>query len=148
MILVVLGTEKYSFIRPLQQIEELAKEGVFGNEEIIVQSGFTEFNSQYMQLYPFLSKAELQELYKKANYIISHSGTGSVLMGCKLNKKIIVIPRLKKYREHIDNHQLELVDAFEEKGYVLAWRDGMSLFKILESIEDFSPQKFISGKEK
>src|SRR5690554_4069176 len=111
MLLVVLGTEKYSFTRPLLALEAYLKENLLG-EDVVVQAGYTQFVSTRMKIIPFFNLVELEKLYEEARVVICHGGTGSVVTGVKLGRKVIVVPRLKKYGEHIDDHQLELVNAF------------------------------------
>ena len=146
MILVVLGTEKYSFNRPLLALETYVDEFNV-DENIIVQGGYTNYKSNRLEVVPFFKMGELAELYLQARIIISHGGTGSVVTGIKLGKKVIVIPRLKKFGEHIDDHQLELVKAFEEKNYILPWMENVALNEVINRIELFEPSTFISGKD-
>ena len=107
MILVTLGTQKQSFKRLLEKIENSKVEG-----EIIVQAGYTEFNSKKMKIIDFINYAEMEKLVDKADLIITHGGTGSILGPLKKNKKVIACARLAKYGEHVDNHQEELVSIF------------------------------------
>lgn len=146
MILVVLGTEKYSFQRPLDLLEAYVVENRI-TEQIIVQSGYTVYRSDYMDITPFFSMHELNLLYDEARIVISHGGTGSVVAGIKMGKTVVVIPRLKKYNEHIDDHQLELVSAFDESNYIVPWNEGDDLSMVMKKTQEFSPATFLSGKE-
>jgi len=146
MILVVLGTEKYVFTRPLVQLESYAKDFCI-NEKIVVQAGFTVYESDRMEIFPFLKSSELEELYRQARVVICHGGTGSVVAGVKLRKKVVVVPRLKKYHEHIDDHQLELVAAFEAQNYILPWLEHDELSEVFDKLNGFQPSDFVSGKD-
>src|SRR5690606_16432134 len=123
MILVLLGTFPLNFDRPLIVLEQLLKEGTL-SDEVIVQSGHTVFKSSFMDFRPFLSLEDLMALYNKADLIITQAGTGSIIKGLKMNKKIIAIPRLAKYGESVDDHQLELVQEFSRAKYILPWYEG------------------------
>ena len=109
MILVTLGTQKEQFTRLLDYIE---KSNI--KDEIIVQAGHTKYKSKKMKLFDFISYEEINEYINKADVIITHSGTGSVLMPLKKGKKIIVCARLEKYGEHVDNHQKQLTEIFKD----------------------------------
>jgi len=146
MILVLLGTFQIEFPRPLILIEQLMQENKL-KEEIIVQNGFTNFSSSHLDLRPFMSAEELDKLYQEARIIITHAGTGSLMKGIKMGKKVISVPRLKKYGEHIDNHQLEIHTEFEKLKYIYPWNDGDSLEQVLIDIENFHPAKYVSHKE-
>ena len=55
---------------------------------------------------------------KEAEIVITHGGTGVIVNASKLGKKIIAIPRLKKYGEHVDNHQVQIVRQFKEANLI------------------------------
>ncbi|SET25707.1 UDP-N-acetylglucosamine transferase subunit ALG13 [Salinibacillus kushneri] len=147
MIFVILGTHELPFTRLLNEVERIKKSG-FLKDEIVVQSGNTKYNSHYMTLIPFMSYEEMDKLYNKARLIITHAGTGSVITGLKKSKKVIAAARLKKYGEHNDDHQLELVSVFEKQGHILSWNEGENLEKVIIEAEDFEPKPFRSGKDK
>lgn len=143
MILVTLGTQKQAFSRLLKYIEESSI-----NDEIIVQAGYTKFNSKKMKIFDFISYEEMNEYIKKADLIITHSGTGSVLTPLKLGKKVIVCSRLSKYGEHVDDHQTQLTEVLVEAGYVLELNENNRLDDLLKKIKTFKPQKYESNNDK
>lgn len=143
MILVTLGTQKQDFSRLLKYIEESSI-----NDEIIVQAGYTKFNSKKMKIFDFISYEEMNEYIKKADLIITHSGTGSVLTPLKLGKKVIVCSRLSKYGEHVDDHQTQLTEVLVEAGYVLELNENNRLDDLLKKIKTFKPQKYESNNDK
>lgn len=145
MILVLLGTFTIEFKRPLIEIERLCKEGKL-KEQVIVQNGHTSFQSEYLDIRPFMAPHELEELYQQADIIITHAGTGSIVRGVKLGKKVIAIPRLSSKGEHVDDHQLEILKQFSDMGYVLPWNENDNLEILLERIEQFFPKKYVSNK--
>lgn len=146
MIFVTLGTHELPFTRLLKEVDKTI-ELLNIQEEIIVQAGHTNYRSDRMKLYSFFSFEEMDEMYDKADLLITHAGTGSVISGIRKNKKVIAAPRLKMYGEHNDDHQLQLVDAFEAAGHILVWRDGDSLAEIIKQIDTFSPKPFVSGRD-
>ena len=146
MILVLLGTFPAAFLRPLIDIESLCKDGTI-SEEVIVQNGYTLMESQYLKFRPFISPDELMALYQEARIIISQAGTGSLIKGLKLGKKVIGIPRLSRYGEVVDDHQLEILEEFAKQNYIIPWRENSSLKIILENVNDFKPSRYISSKQ-
>ncbi len=145
MIFVLLGTFHIEFKRPLTELQKLCEDGKL-SEEIIVQSGHTKFSSPYFKMKPFLAPNDLDDLYSKARIIITHAGTGSIIKGLKKGKKVIAIARLKKNGEHIDDHQLEILNEFVSSKYILPWNEGDSIEKLLEDVDDFIPEAYISRK--
>jgi UDP-N-acetylglucosamine transferase subunit ALG13 len=146
MIIVLLGTFPTAFKRPLIEIEKLCKKGLI-TEEVIVQSGHTQFDSEYLKMRPFISPDELTELYKQARVVITQAGTGSLIKGMKLNKKIIAIPRLAKYGEVVDDHQEEILHEFTKQNYILPWTEDIALEEVLSKIDDFKPSPYVSTKQ-
>lgn len=146
MILVTLGTFPTGFTRPLQAIHDLCEKG-FLKEEITVQSGHTTFDSPFFTMRPFIAPEELTTLTQKANIIITHAGTGSLIKAIKLHKKIIAIARLSKNGEMVDDHQVEILNEFAKLNYILPWHENIPLEKILEKVDNFEPNHYISKKE-
>lgn len=118
MIFVALGTQKFQFKRLVQMVEDLVREGVI-QEQVIVQNGNTEYQSDDLQLVKFLDKHIFDRYVDQCNVLITHSGVGTILSGNSREKPVIVVARLKKYHEHIDDHQMEIAEAFQRKNIVL-----------------------------
>lgn len=141
MIFVVLGTITIPFFRPLKEIESLVKKGVI-KEEVIVQAGHTNFESDYLNISNYFDKDCFDKNYADASFIISHAGVGSIMNGLRFNKKIIVIARRKKYKEHINDHQLEISSTFSSKGYILSWHEHDNLMDVIDRLVTFIPRKY------
>lgn len=144
MIFVTLGTQEKSFLRLLNAVEEFAKQ--HPNHDIIVQSGHTKFESNYCKVFDYLSRDQMQDYYQKADLVITHGGVGSILEILQLEKKMIAVPRLKKYREHINDHQLQIIDNFSRLGYLLACYDLEQLAETIEAAKKFVPKTFVSNQ--
>ena len=140
MILVTLGTQKEQFTRLLDYIEESNIK-----DEIIVQAGHTKYESKKMKIFDFIPYEKMNEYIDKADLIITHAGTGSVLMPLKKNKKVIVCARDMKYDEHVDNHQQELVEVFASEGYVLELNEEIKLDDLVKKMKKFKPKKYVSN---
>ena len=116
-IFVICGTQKFQFDRLIsaldRQIEEgLVKASVFG------QIGGGSYEPTHFPYARFMDDADFKDEIRKADLIVTHSGTGSIVNSLKSGKKVIVVPRLAKYGEHVNDHQLEngLVLACGVKG--------------------------------
>jgi len=141
MILVLLGTQDKSFHRLLEQIDKSIKKGTI-QEEVIVQAGYTKYESKNMKIFDFVSKEELESYVSKSSFIITHAGVGSILDGIRKGKKMIVAPRLKKYKEHTNDHQLQILKEFTNLGYVLPMYDFSKLDSLISKMKKFKPKKF------
>lgn len=114
MIFVTLGTHELPFKRLLEYIEKLDID-----DEVIIQSGNTEFSSMKYKVVPFMDSNDFDNIINQCDLVICHAGVGTILSALKKNKKIIALPRLSKYNEHNDDHQLEIATKFDKKGYII-----------------------------
>ncbi len=146
MILVTLGTQDKEFSRLLKQIDKEISIGTI-KEKVIVQAGYTKYQSDNMEIFDLVSPEKLSELTSQARIIITHGGAGSILDGIKKGKIVIAAARLKKYKEHTNDHQKQIIKEFTDKGYILELRDFAKLGKILEKAETFKPKKYISNTD-
>ena len=145
MILVMLGTQNNDFHRLLEEIEKNIDNGNI-NEEVVVQAGFTKYKSDKMKIFSLTSKENLEELVKQADLIITHAGVGSIEMSLEQNKKVIAVPRLKKYREHVNDHQKNIEQKLNEKGCLIGIDDVSKLGIALKKVKKFIPKKYEKPK--
>ena len=146
MILITLGTQDKSFTRILEKVEELIEKKVI-KEEVIVQAGYTEYQSKNMKIFDYVSKEELEKYIEKASFIITHAGVGTIFDCLKKNKKIIAVPRLSKYKEHNNDHQLQIVEEFSKEGFILPVYEMNELEDALKKIKTFKPSKYESNNQ-
>lgn len=120
MIFVVLGTQKFQCNRLLKMIDNMVGNGYL-SEEVYAQKGHSSYKPENYQTVDFLSKEEFDKKIAECSLLITHGGVGTILSGINNNKPVIVFPRLKKYKEHVDNHQLDIARAFYKKNLVLMY---------------------------
>ena len=144
MIFVTVGSQKQNFNRLFDYINELHLK-----EKIIVQKGSSDylFNDK-IECYDYLSLDEMDRVLKKANLIITHGGGGTIFKALELDKKIIVVPRLAKYKEHINNHQLELAEFLEKNNYCLIAKNKQEFDAAIKKIESTKFTKYVSHTDK
>lgn len=118
MVFVTLGNQDFQFSRLLKAVERAIDNGVI-TSDVVAQIGHTEFESDKLKTRKFLSKDEFDNFIAQSEFIITHAGTGSIINGIRNHKKVIVAARRKKFGEHIDDHQLELLEAFGKKKYII-----------------------------
>ena len=142
MIFVTLGTQDKTFPRLLEAVEKLNID-----EKIIAQIGSTEYNSSKMEIHKFISSKEFEKYMKEARIIITHAGVGTIINGLSLEKPMIVAARKKEYKEHVNNHQQQILETFSKDGYIIALEDFSKLDEKLKEVEKFKPKKFISNNK-
>lgn len=145
MILVTLGTQDKKFYRLLDAVEKYIEENKI-KEEVIVQAGSSsDYQSKHMKIFDLIPIDDFQELISKCNLLITHGGVGSIITGLKNNKKIIAIARLKKYGEHTNDHQLQIIKNFTQNGYILELPTPEDLKKVINASKKFVPKKYSSN---
>lgn len=147
MILVTLGTQNNSFYRLLEEIEKEIEKGII-SEEIVVQAGYTKFTSENMKIFDLMSREELEKFQDKADLIITHGGVGSIITSIKKQKKVIAVPRLHKYGEHVNDHQKEIIKKFSDSGYIIGISKIEELENAIKKSKDFVPKKYLPNNEK
>ena len=145
MIFVALGTQDFHFNRLLEAIDTLLVDDTI-KEEVFAQTGYSTYNPKHYQCKRFMDHAEFYKYLEKCSLLITHAGTGTIISALKKKKKVIVMPRLKKFHEHVDDHQLEIASMFSEKGLICSAKDKIELKKIILEIDKFQPTEFVSGK--
>lgn len=144
MILVLLGTQNNSFHRLLEEIQKNIDNGNI-KEEVVVQRGYTKFESKDMKIYTQLPIDEIKKLIDEADLVITHGGVGSIVTALEENKKVIAVPRLKKYSEHVNDHQLDIVKSFDEAGYIIGLNSVEELGQAINKIKEFTPKKYVKN---
>ncbi|MBR0351184.1 MAG: hypothetical protein IJH76_05170 [Clostridia bacterium] len=147
MVLVLLGTQNNSFHRLLEEVQKCIDNKII-NTEVIVQAGCTKFESDNMKIFGLIPTKELNNYIQDADYIICHGGVGSIVTSLKLNKKIIAVPRQKKYNEHVNDHQVQIIETFDGQGFIKGIKDVSDLEDAIKTINTFEPQHFVSNTNK
>ena len=114
-----------------------------------MQAGFTsDYKSKYMKIFDLIPMEEFDKLIKNCDLLITHGGVGSIVGGLNKNKVVIAAARLEKYGEHLNDHQLQIINNFTKEGYILNLEDFDNLALLLEEAKTFKPKKYKSNKEK
>ena len=121
MIFVTVGNATQGFQRLLEAVELQAQRGNLKGEDILFQSGRTSnFCPTVGQNVSFITHEQFEQSVMKADLVISHAGAGTLIHLLRIGKIPVVMPRQKKYGEHVDDHQVELVKGLEAQGRVIA----------------------------
>lgn len=147
MILVTLGTQDKDFSRLLRAVEKEIKNGTI-KDKVVVQAGHTKFSSKVMEIFDFISGEELEQLIKKASLVITHGGVGSITTAIKYKKKIIAAARLKRYHEHTNDHQVQIIKKFAERGYLLELKDFHTLGSLIKKAQTMQFSDYKESKSR
>lgn len=126
MIFLTVGTQDKQFLRLLKIVDNAITKGIV-KEEVVAQIGCTKFESKNIKTYKFMSNNKLNEYIENADLVVTHGGVGILSTALSKKKKVFAISRLKLYKEHVNDHQEQLVNRFYKLGYI----------KKIESYDDF-----------
>lgn len=110
MIFVSIGTHPGQFTRLIKKIDSIAPKI---KEKIIIQRGFTKYTPKNVEFIEFTD--DIDKYFKKARLVLVQSATSLIETSLKHRKPLITIPRLKRYGEHINDHQVEFAEYVSEK---------------------------------
>jgi UDP-N-acetylglucosamine transferase subunit ALG13 len=111
VIFVTLGTQAYPFDRLLRGLE-----GV--EEELVVQGGLSAYRPAGAAWFDYLEYTPLLEHVRRARIVVSHAGIGTVMTVVAEGKRPVVVPRLHRHGEAVDDHQVPIARRLAEAGLV------------------------------
>jgi UDP-N-acetylglucosamine transferase subunit ALG13 len=129
------------FERLIRKMDEIAGRL---NEEVVMQIGGTKYTPENAKHFDFTTEQEIKELCRKARVVVTH-GAMSIVDALDQGTPVVAVPRLKKYGEVIDDHQLYLVQELEKAGKVTAVYDVEELEETLEKVST-QPVKLVKDK--
>ena len=121
-IFIAVGTHPMQFNRLLEKIDGLIEsKKLSGN--IFAQTGYSTYKPKHYKYSKFLGFDEFKKRMKSADLIITHGGEGIIGTALQMSKKMIIVPRLARFQEHTNDHQLELTKAVANSGNAIAVYD-------------------------
>ena len=137
-LFVTLGTHPKSFERLVKALDALMGEGKI-KAKVFAQIGSTAktYRPKNFEFRELITPKELESRVKAADLVISHGGAGSIITALRQGKKLIVVPRRKKFDEHTDDHQIELCEALARERKSLCLKDEARLEELINQSKKF-----------
>lgn len=126
MIFVTVGTHEQSFDRLIEYIDNLKEKEII-NEDVIIQTGYSNYEPKYCKWKKLFPYQEMVKLVDEARIIITHGGPSSFIMPLQIGKTPIVVPRRLEFNEHVNDHQVAFSKAVAER---------MGTIIVAEEVED------------
>jgi len=114
MIYVTLGTMFLGFDRLVEAVDAIAEDT---GEQVILQLGNASRHPSHCEWFEFLPREECLDIQRHARVIVGHAGIGTAIDALSVQRPFIVVPRLKRYNEHMNDHQLEIAEAVQRRGW-------------------------------
>ena len=112
-IFLTVGNDFHSFHRLVESADKIAKKGSFN---FTTQYGCSDYIPKYIkEAYNFLNREQFYKIFESSDLIISHAGIGTTIDTIRYKKKMILIPRQAKFKEHFNDHQLEIAKEIENR---------------------------------
>lgn len=144
LIFVTVGNHYQAFERLISKMDEIAGKI---DEQVIMQVGYTAYKPVNAQYFDFAGYSKIKQLNNDARIVVSHAGVGSILTALGQKTHLIIVPRLKKYYEVVDDHQLEIAKAMSDDKNVTVLYDPGSLEDCLklnfDFVEGFNDNKLV-----
>jgi UDP-N-acetylglucosamine transferase subunit ALG13 len=147
LIFVTVGTHERGFDRLVKAVDDLIGSGKI-KEKVTIQTGYTEYIPKNCDSFKFTDYDNIVELCKKASIVISHGGVGSIITPLELGKPVIVVPRLKRFNEHTNDHQLQIVKELERQEKIIPVYDIKNLENALEEARKVGNKKYNKQRSK
>jgi len=138
MIFLTVGTQ-FPFDRLVQALDDIVDQSLI-DEEIFAQIGESSYKPRNFESVASLGKRMFDKYVKKASAIISHAGIGIITIALENEKPLLVMPRLKKYGEVVNDHQVTITKKFEKLGHVLAAYGVKELPRKIKQLSTFVPK--------
>lgn len=143
-VFVSVGTHPQQFNRLLKEIDRIAgKKGAF---EFFAQTGNSDYEPRNFPTKRFLDEGKYARRIGEAGIVISHGGAGTIISCLKQGKKVVVVPRLKKFSEHTNDHQLDLARALASENKVISVERMENMEKAMAMASSFRPN--LTGNRK
>lgn len=137
LIFVTVGSHYQGFDRLIKKMDEIAGKI---DEKVVMQIGYTKYKPVNSQYFDFAEYSKIQKLNRDARIVVSHAGVGSILTALEQKKHLIIIPRLKKHGESIDDHQLEIAKE-------LSVNSNVDVIYDVENLGDLLKENFFFADE-
>lgn len=143
MILVTVGTNEAAFDRLIVALDRIPP-----GEELIAQCGSSSHRPGRAVCFDFLPFEDLTQLARRARVVVTHAGAGSTMVSLANGKRPIVVPRLRRYGEAVDDHQLPFARRLAESGLVTLVEDPERLPEALAAVGSGGPEASIAVDER
>ncbi len=114
MIFVTVGTHEQQFNRLIRVVDEMKIKNQI-EDDVVIQTGFSTYEPQACKWKDFYPYSDMRKFVNEARIVITHGGPSSFFMPLQIGKVPIVVPRQKKFGEHVNNHQLSFCADIQSK---------------------------------
>jgi len=111
-IVVTLGISRFGFRRLVDRLIDILPM----HADVLWQVGSTDMSGLDVAYHRALAAAELNAAIADSDVVIAHAGVGSAITALAAGKLPVLVPRQRRYKEHVDDHQRLLADELSGRG--------------------------------
>ena len=111
---------------PAEVIMQVGKDGMAGRQT----------SREWSETYTF---DEMQTIMNRADYVVCHGGTGSLITALQSGCRVIAVPRRRERGEHYDDHQSEITETFRKRGLIEVADDEVQFLAALDRLKQKIP---------
>jgi len=137
VIFLTVGTQ-FPFDRLVRAVDDALGREVIA-EEVFAQTGEGAYRPRNMRFAPTLPRDVFAEYVRAASAMVGHAGMGTILTALEAGKPLLVMPRLRRYGEIVNDHQVATAKRFAALGHVLLAADEYEIPKGLAALGGFRP---------
>jgi UDP-N-acetylglucosamine transferase subunit ALG13 len=142
VIFLTVGS-RYGFDRLVRAVDDMVDRGEI-NEEISAQIGLGAYQPRHMHFERFIDGNRYDRRIRDADALIGHAGSGTISLAVTNCKPLLVLPRRRRYHEHVNDHQVATARKFEELRHVLAADDAEDLPRRFAELHTFVPVRRVA----
>jgi len=139
MIFLTVGTQ-FPFDRLVKSLDAIIAGDGF-EEDIFAQIANSSYQPENFKAVSSLAKKDFDRCIRQAFCIIGHAGMGTITAALQYDKPLLVMPRLRKYREVVNDHQMIIARRFEKSKHLLAAYETKQLPLKIKQLKTFTPSK-------
>ena len=111
-VVVTLGTLKYDFGRLVRRLVAIMPP----DTEVLWQYGRTDVSGLGLVGEASLPEPVLAAAMRNADVVVTHAGVGSALTALESGRLPVMVPRLRRFGEHVDDHQTQIAHELQRRG--------------------------------
>lgn len=146
MIFITTGSRSFQFNRLLEAVDKAIENGDV-TDKVFAQVGSSDYKVKHYESVEFLNHEEFNKKMQECDIVLTHGGTGVIVNAVKMGKRVVAVPRLEKFHEVVDDHQIQLVQAFEKLGMVTACYDCDKIGSAIEMAKHKEVKPYVSNTQ-
>lgn len=128
------GSRPYQFNRLFEELDRIVAAGEVDGE-VFAQIGASTYEPKYFPFEHFMEPDEFKAAEGRADIVVSHGASGSIMGALNAGKKVIAVARLARYGEHINDHQIAINETLAHEGLVLNVTDMADLGPAIRALQ-------------